>query len=116
MALLAPLLVPLPGILDDVIRRCFPAAAWGWVNLGRLIADGVLGIDVAQPLSGFLDGVNRCLERPYQPYVVRSISRHISPCPLRVTVVFPLAARLTIAHVLHAPLRLHAHLMGLLAS
>jgi hypothetical protein len=46
--LLAPLLATLGallGILDDDVGRRFPVAAWGWVKLGHLIADGVLGGD-----------------------------------------------------------------------
>jgi hypothetical protein len=63
-ALFAPLLAVLLVILDDDIGRCYPTAAWGWVKLGRLVANGVMGSDATQLLSGVLDGVDRCLERP----------------------------------------------------
>jgi hypothetical protein len=48
--LLVPLLVALDallGVLDDDVRRIFPAAAWGWVKLGCLVADSALGDDAA---------------------------------------------------------------------
>jgi hypothetical protein len=66
-ALLAPLLAALGsllGILDDDVGWRFPIATWGWVKLGRLVVDGVLGGDAAQLLGGVLDGVGLCLERP----------------------------------------------------
>jgi hypothetical protein len=47
--LLAPLLTAvgmLPGIMDDDIGQCFPTASRVQVKLGRLIVDGVLGVDV----------------------------------------------------------------------
>jgi hypothetical protein len=50
MALLVPLLATLgtlPDILEDDTRRRFPAAAWSWVKLGCLVADGILGNDAA---------------------------------------------------------------------
>jgi hypothetical protein len=66
VTLLTPLLATLGallGILDDNVGRRFPAATWGWVKLGRLVADGILGGDAAQLLGGVLDGVDQCLER-----------------------------------------------------
>jgi hypothetical protein len=67
VALLAPLLAALDAllsILDYDVGRRFPVTALGWVKLGRLVADSVLGDNAAQLLSGVLDGVGRCLERP----------------------------------------------------
>jgi hypothetical protein len=49
LLLLAPLLTAvgmLPGIMDDDIGQCFPTASRVQVKLGRLIVDGVLGVDV----------------------------------------------------------------------
>jgi hypothetical protein len=68
MVLLAPLLATLgtlPDILDDDVGRHFPIAGWGWVKLGRLIADSVLSVHAAQLISGVLYSADRCLERPY---------------------------------------------------
>jgi hypothetical protein len=84
-ALLVPLFVALdavPNILDDDSRRHFPAAAWGRVKLGHLVADGILCVDVVQLLGGVLNGGDRCLERSYHRHVVHIASRHISPWPL----------------------------------
>jgi hypothetical protein len=64
--LLAPLLAALGAllsVLDDNTGWCFPAA-WGYVKMGCLGADGILGDDTAQLLGGVLDGVGWCLERP----------------------------------------------------
>jgi hypothetical protein len=58
--LLVPLLAALGthlDIMDDDIGWCFPAATWGWVKLGRLVADGILGDDATQLLGGLLDDV-----------------------------------------------------------
>jgi hypothetical protein len=49
-ALLAPLLTAsgaLLNILYDDVGQRFPAGSWGWVNLGRIVADDVLGDDAA---------------------------------------------------------------------
>jgi hypothetical protein len=66
--LLKTLLAPLPaaldvhsGILDGGIRRRFPAIAWGWVMLGRLVTGGMLGGDTSQLLGGVPDGAGHCL-------------------------------------------------------
>jgi hypothetical protein len=47
LALLLAALGDLLDVMDDNIGRCFPAVAWGWVMLGHLVADGVLGDDAA---------------------------------------------------------------------
>jgi hypothetical protein len=52
----------LPGVLDDNVGRCLPAAAWGRVKLGHLVADGALVSDAMRLLGGILDGVGRCLK------------------------------------------------------
>jgi hypothetical protein len=52
-----PLLATLLSILDDVMGRRFPVAAWGWVKWGHLVANGVLGDNAAQLYDGVLDGV-----------------------------------------------------------
>jgi hypothetical protein len=114
-ALLSPLLAThsaLPSILDDDVERRFLTAARCWVKLGHLVADDVLGGDATWLLSCVLDGVGRCLKGPYQWHVTRAASRYLSPCPVRVTVVFPLSIVLAMAWVLCTPLRLRAHLMG----
>jgi hypothetical protein len=41
------------------------------VKLGRLVVNGILGIEAAQLLGGVLDGVGRCLKGSYQWYVMR---------------------------------------------
>jgi hypothetical protein len=67
VTVLAPLLAALGAllnILDDNVRQRFPTTAWGWVKMGCLVADVVLGGDPAQLLGGVLDSVGRCLERP----------------------------------------------------
>jgi hypothetical protein len=59
--LLAPLLATLSallGILDDDVGRHFPAAAWGWVQLGRLVADDELDGNATQLLGGVLEDVD----------------------------------------------------------
>jgi hypothetical protein len=66
-ALLVPLLAALGtllGIRDSDVWRCSPAAARGWVKLGCLVADSVLGGAATPLLGGVLEGVGRCLERP----------------------------------------------------
>jgi hypothetical protein len=85
------------------------------VKLGRLIADSVPGVDAAQLLDGVLDGVDQGLTESYQRHIARAASRHLSPWPLRVTVVFPPATGLAMARVLLTLLRLRAHLTGPLA-
>jgi hypothetical protein len=70
--LLAPLLATLGAltdILDDGIEQHFPAAAWGWVKLGCLVADGMLGGDAAWLLSDIFHGAGRFLKGPYQQHV-----------------------------------------------
>jgi hypothetical protein len=100
------------GILDDDGGRRFPNATWGWVKLGHLIANNILSGDTAQLLGGVLDGVDRCLKRSYQRHIACAASRHLSPWPLRVMVVFPPTIGLMVAQVPCTPLRLCTHLTG----
>jgi hypothetical protein len=86
VALLAPLLAALGALLgglDGVVGQGFPAAAWGRVKLGCLVADGVLGGHTAPLLDGARGDVRRCLERPQQWYVTRAPSRHPNQWPPR---------------------------------
>jgi hypothetical protein len=66
--LLAVLLVPLhaalcalPDNLDDDAGQRFPAAAWGRMKLGYLVADAIMGGIAAQVPGGILDGAGQCL-------------------------------------------------------
>jgi hypothetical protein len=72
-------IVALPSILYDDVGRRLLAATWGWVKLGHLIADSVLGINTTQLLGGVLNGADQSRETTYEWYVVRTASRHISP-------------------------------------